>query len=185
MNRDQELEIFYKNLRAIGEQNAGGAAELSHKRSNNCNEDLIVDYVSKVLSPAESVIAEKKIFSCSRCTFLAMELVKMNKDLPEEASGAIKRDIAGFENWKKWFAAKNSYVIAKSYAGADLRFEGVKGWDAHIHNAKQDFRVRIGGKLYAPNACGIIEYPDMPDAMLESQEGPAVNIREFAGITND
>jgi len=185
MNRDQELERFYNNLRAVGEQNSGGGAELSHNKGNSCNEDLIVDYVSGVLSPAESAIAEKGIFSCSRCTFLAMELSKANKYFPEDKPGAIQRDVAGFENWKKWFAARNSYVIAKSYAGADLRFEGVKGWDASISNAKQDFRVRIGGKLYIPNAAGVIEYPDMPDAMLESPEGPAVNIREFAGVAND
>lgn len=185
MNRDQELERFYKNLRAIGEENPGNGAALSHKKDNNCNEDLIVDYVSGGFSPAESAIAEKKIFSCSLCTFIAMELAKTNKDFPEEKSGTIKLDVTGFENWKKWFAARNSYIIAKSYAGADLRFEGVKGWDARVHNAKHNFRVRIGERLYAPNAAGVIEYPDMPDAMLESPESPAVNIREFAGINND
>jgi len=185
MKRDEELKKFYDALHAIGEHNPVGVAKISHKKDNNCNEDLIADYLSGVLSPAEATIAEKKIFSCSQCTLLAVELAKANSKLVDDKISPAEKDINGFKAWKEWFAARNSYTIAKSYGGANLRFEGVKGWGGRIHNARQDFKVRIGAKTYLPTADGVIEYPDAPNAVLESISGPTINIREFAEVNRD
>ncbi|MDD2806494.1 MAG: hypothetical protein PHV33_13160 [Elusimicrobiales bacterium] len=185
MKRDQELDEFYRELRDVGEKNPMKGVHLSHKSDKGCNEELIVDYVAGVLSPAESAVAEGKIFSCGRCTALAVELAKGMRNFPEDKALEIDRDVVGFETWKKWFAARNSYDIAKLYDGINLRFEGVKGWDARIHNAKPDYRVRIGEKMYVPDVTGVIQYPDSVDAILESSKSPSVNIRVYAGVSND
>ncbi|HAH32906.1 MAG TPA: hypothetical protein DCL44_11400 [Elusimicrobia bacterium] len=179
MTEDNEKKEFYQRLIDIVGEREVGIILPSHK-VGKCDEGLIISYLSGGMPPAKMKVAEEKIFSCSKCTLLAIELARATEGIKDDCPQGTKLDHEGFVRWRERFEKEHLYTVNKKYGKTDLKFTA-NGWDARIDNAKEDFRVRVGKKTYAPTNDGIITYPDTPDAVLESADGPTVNIHEFSG----
>lgn len=180
MSDSEEKEEILKRLLDLQFKKRKGPIPASH-RAGTCDAELVTRYVSGGMEDAARVIAEEKIFECSNCSRLAIELLMNAREEDKSATGQVL-DTSGYEDWKKWFAERNSYIITKTYGKTELRFEFVKGWRVRIFNARKDFTIKIGEKTYSPTAEQLLEGPDSPEGVLESSDGPAVNIREFAGL---
>lgn len=176
-DKDGSGEVYGEllGLRFV-EPRTGGVSR--HERGA-CDDGLVIDYVSGVLSDSAKAAAEEKIFACSKCTLLAIDSLSMHKVIPEVQGKGEQLDVDGFNAWRARFEKKHSYTVTKRVGAHDLKFT-VKGWTARVSGIAAGSVVKIGSKSYGPRNMAI-EYPDTPEACLELPGGKRINIHELIG----